>query len=297
MQRNRFDRAAKDMLRASLEPDGVFVSDANVDPDPQRADGWFTPDPTRPATRADLGLLFRMTTESCTLEPFHATPGENELSGCIRKLLNFRHVLSLRTPAAPLPRLWIISSGRPERGFEGFEFRPFEGWPAGVYRATRLLFTGMVITSELPRQRDTLLLRLMGAGPCLREAVVELAALPDDAREHALAIPVLSRCFDDIPTDPAKRTIEEEDFVTESQEYYEKWKREHEAIGMAKGLATGLAEGLRVIYEIRFGTMPPELKTVVEATKDPATLRAWLSLVETSPPEAFAAAVLASRAA
>jgi hypothetical protein len=33
MQRNRFDRAAKDMLRVSLEPDGVFESDAEVSPD------------------------------------------------------------------------------------------------------------------------------------------------------------------------------------------------------------------------------------------------------------------------
>ena len=78
MQRNRFDRAAKDMLRVSLEPDGVFESDAEVSPDTQRADGWFTPDPARPPTRADLGLLWRMTTDACTLEPFHATPGENE---------------------------------------------------------------------------------------------------------------------------------------------------------------------------------------------------------------------------
>lgn len=84
MQRNRQGRAAKDMLRVSLEPAGVFESDAEVSPDTQRADGWFTPDPARPATRADLGLLWRLTTDACTLEPFHATPGESEVSGCLR---------------------------------------------------------------------------------------------------------------------------------------------------------------------------------------------------------------------
>lgn len=155
-----------------------------------------------------------------------------------------------------------------------------------------------MITSELPRERGTLLLRLMGAGPCLREALVELAALPEEAREHA--IPVRSRCFNDIPNDPAKRTIDEEDFVTESQEFYEKWKRERVAEGRAQGLAEGaeaLAKGLDVIYKIRFGTMPSELRTVVEATKDPATLLAWLQLVETSSADAFAAAVLASHPA
>jgi hypothetical protein len=296
MQRNRFDRAAKDMLRVSLEPDGDFVSDAEVDPDPQRADGWFTPDPARPPTRADLGLLWRMTTDACTLEAFHATPGESEVSGCIRKLLNFRHILPLRKPGSPLPKLWIISAGRPDGGLAGFEFRPFEGWPTGVYGSPRLLFAGIVVTSELPRGRDTLLLRLMGAGACLREALAELAALPDEARERAIAKPVLLRCYIDIPKDPANRTTEDEEFMMDTREIVEAWEREKEAVGRAQGRAQGLAQGLVVIYEIHSGTMPPELKAVIEATEDEATLLAWLRLVETSSAEVFAATVLASRA-
>ena len=51
-----------------------------------------------------------------------------------------------------------------------------------------------------------------------------------------------------------------------------------------------------MIYEIRFGAMSPELKAVVEGTKDAATLLAWLRLAETSSAETFAATVLASRA-
>ena len=96
--------------------------------------------------------------------------------------------------------------------------------------------------------------------------------------------------------------------MTDTQEFYEAWKREHEALGRAEGLTKGRAEGLAegaealskgldVIYRIRFGAMPSELRSVVEATKDPATLLAWLQLVETSSAEAFAAAVLASRPA
>lgn len=296
MQRNRFDRAAKDMLRASLEPDGVFESDAEVSPDTQRADGWFTPDPARPPTRADLGLLWRMTTDACALEPFHATPGENEVSGCLRKLLNFRHILSLRSPSPPLPKLWIISAGRPEGGLEGFSFQRIEGWPTGVYHSPRLLYGAIVVTSELPRARDTLLLRLMGAGACLREALAELAALPAEARERAIAGPVLLRCRIEIAKEPASPTNEDEEFMTDTQKIFEEWQRETRAEGRAEGTAQGLAQGLVVIYEIRFGTMPSELKAAVEATKDAATLLDWLRLIETNTVETFAATVLASRA-
>ena len=296
MQRNRFDRAAKDMLRLSLEPDGVFESDAEVSPDTQRADGWFTPDPARPPTRADLGLLWRMTTDACALEPFHATPGENEVSGCLRKLLNFRHILSLRSPTPQLPKLWIISTGRPEGGLEGFSFQEIEGWPTGVYQSPRLLYGGIVVTSELPRARDTLLLRLMGAGACLRGALAELAALPAETRERAIAEPVLLRYRIDIAKEPTTRTNEDEEFMTDTQEIFEAWKRETRAEGRAEGVAEGVAKGLVEIYEIRFGTMPPELRTVVEGTEEEATLLAWLRLASTSSAETFAATVLAARA-
>jgi hypothetical protein len=291
MQRNRFDRAAKDMLRDSLSPDGNFESDAEVSPDTQRADVWFTPDPARPPTRADLGLLGRMTLGACTLEPFHATPGENEVSGCVRKLLNFRHVLSLRSPTPPLPKLWIISAGRPDAGIEGFAFQAVEGWPTGVYHSPRLLYGGVVVTSELPRGRDTLLLRLMGAGACLRGALVELAALPIETREHAIAAPVLLRYRIEIAKEPDTPTHEDEEFMTDTQEIYETWKREAEAVGLTKGLAKGLV----AMYEVRFGTMPPELKKAVEATEEEAPLLAWIRLLETSSRETFAATVHASR--
>ena len=101
MLRNRFDQATKDMLRASLEPDGPFESDAEASAPTQHIDGWFSPDASRPATRNRLGLFGELTREACTFEPFHATPSADEASECIRKLLNFRHELSLRK-AQPL---------------------------------------------------------------------------------------------------------------------------------------------------------------------------------------------------
>jgi hypothetical protein len=296
MQRNRFDRAAKDMLRVSLEPDGAFESDAEVSPDTQRADVWFTPDPARPATRADLGLLGRMTASACMLEPFHATPGEDEVSECVRKVLGFRHTLASRKPAPALPRMWIISSGRPNSALDGFAFVPVESWPVGVYRAPRLLFAGLVVTSELPRARDTLLLRLMGSGVCLREALGELAAMPAETRERAIAEPVLLRCRIEIAKVPAGRTSEEEDFMMSTQEIYEAWKRETREEGVKQGAAEAIAATLVMIYEIHFGSMPPEVRAVVEATDDRATLLSWVRLVETGTAEAFAATVLAARA-
>ena len=87
--------------------------------------------------------------------------------------------------------------------------------------------------------------------------------------------------------------------MTSTQDIFEEWQRDTKAAGLAEGRAQGraqgLAKGLVVIYEIRFGTMPPELRALVEATEAEATLLEWYRLAETSTAETFAAAVLASR--
>jgi hypothetical protein len=46
---------------------------------------------------------------------------------------------------------------------------------------------GIFVASELPRDRSTLLVRIMVAGPLLPQALEDLAALPPDAHERAVA--------------------------------------------------------------------------------------------------------------
>jgi hypothetical protein len=43
-----------------------------------------------------------------------------------------------------------------------------------------LHYTRLVVVSELPVTRDTLLVRLLGAGSTLKHAIAELQALPAD---------------------------------------------------------------------------------------------------------------------
>ena len=61
----------------------------------------------------------------------------------------------------------------------------------GVYLGPSLLRMGIVVASELPRERETLLVRLMAAGPLLAHAIEDLATLPVDAHERAVAEQIL----------------------------------------------------------------------------------------------------------
>jgi hypothetical protein len=88
-----------------------------------------------------------------------------------------------------------------------------DSFPRGNYRAAPLLYTGVVVVSALPVTRSTLLVRLMGAGTVLKHAIAELKALPLDARERLLALPILLHVRLEVPEDPAKRTSDDEEFL------------------------------------------------------------------------------------
>jgi hypothetical protein len=189
--RTRFDRFGKQMVRSAVTSRGSVETDAEVPADTRRIDLWFMPDPACEPAPGYLGLLGRITTGPSTLEFFHNTPSGDELADCLIKHGQFRHYLSLRKPPPPIPTQWVISSGRPKGGIEGLGFHRLEGWPPGIYEGPPLLWTRLVVVSELPVTPDTLLLRLLGAGQVLKQAIAELKALRSEDPARSLALPLL----------------------------------------------------------------------------------------------------------
>ena len=120
----------------------------------------------------------------------------------------------------------MISSGRPERGIEGLWLSPMNGWPTGIYEGPPLLWTRLVVVSELPVARDTLLLRVLGANRVLKQAIAELKALEGEAPERTLERPILLRVRSEIPADPVKQTNDDQEFLMNSQDIVETWRRE-----------------------------------------------------------------------
>lgn len=73
--------------------------------------------------------------------------------------------------------------------------------------------------------RDTLLVRLLGAGAVLKQAIAELQALPADAAERRLALPVLLRLRLTVPADPPQQTSDDQEFLMNTQDIVEAWQR------------------------------------------------------------------------
>jgi hypothetical protein len=224
--RTPFDRFGKQLVRDALEGRCSVETDAEVPADTRRIDLWVTPREASARLPDHLGLLGRITSGSVTLEFFHNTPSGDELHVCLIKHGEFRHFLSRRKTLPPVPIQWVISSGRPDAGINGLGFRPMTGWPCGIYESPPLQCTRLVVVNELPVTRDTLLVRLLGAGSVLKQAIAELQALPVEAPERRLALPVLLRLHLTVPTDPAQQTSDDQEFLMNTQDIVETWRRE-----------------------------------------------------------------------
>ncbi|WP_437974906.1 hypothetical protein WMF11_42995 [Sorangium sp. So ce295] len=246
--RSRFDAFGKSVLRETLDLVGGADTQVEVIATSQTMDIWYTPDPARAALRAELGLLGELAAEPCQFEPFHDTPGPAELRGCVRKQLHWHHELERRNGGpVPFPRLCVLSSGRPATVLDAFGFDPVPGRP-GLYRAAPGWRIDLVVIAELPRTRDTLLLRLLGARAVLRDAIRELIDLPDDAWERGIALPWLLRLRFEVPAEPSARTTEdaeEEEIVTEVQQWFEQLKQSLRDEARREGLQEGRKEGLQ----------------------------------------------------
>jgi hypothetical protein len=224
--RTPFDRLGKDLVREALEGRCSVESDAEVPASTRRIDLWVTPREASAPSPEHLGLLGRITSGSVTLEFFHNTPSGEELHVCLIKHGEFRHFLSRRKTLPPVPIQWVISSGRPDAGIDGLGFRPMIGGLSGIYESPRLHYTRLVVVSELPVVRDTLLVRLLGAGAVMKRAITELQALPADAPERRLALPVLLRLRLTVPADPVQQTSDDQEFLMNTQDIVETWRRE-----------------------------------------------------------------------
>lgn len=153
-----------------------------------------------------------------------------------------------QTPGSPpIAVLWALSTGRPKEVMRGFAFRPLRKWPAGVYAGPLPAVPfRIVVLSELPEDRTTLPLRLLGRGATLRRAVRELMALPPEAWEQQHIGPLLVRLQVEIQDAEANTVLteEEKELLVTAQELVKNIKETAHRQGLEKGMEKGLEQGL-----------------------------------------------------
>ncbi len=306
--RTRFDQLAKGILDEALSTAGEVRTQEEIPGEVQAADVWFQPAPGNAEARAQLGLLGRIAATSCLIEPFHTTPGAGPVLDCVSKQLALRRNLvrearRVNGDVPVIPRLWLVSVGRPRSVLSGLRFEPLSGWPPGIWQGPTLLRTYLVVLRDLPVTRETLPLRLLGAGQVFFRAVKELHALPPDDWEPQTIFPMLLAYGIQISQDPEEPSEVDMGYAKQLRDIYDDWERrlreQSEQKGMKKGREEGVEQGIResieACYRTRFGDVPADLHAAIAAMTDVATLRRWMNLCVTAPAEHIADAMLSAR--
>jgi hypothetical protein len=243
------------------------------------ADLRHEPDAAREPERARLGLLGRMVSVLCLIEIFSAAPGEDNALDCLGKLIAFRQERRREAKPAPpfvKPFLWIITAGRPSTVLLLLAAVPAEGWPTGVYLSPSnagasepggMLRVGIVVASELPRERATILVRIMAGGTALAAALADLAELPADAYERDVASMDVLELRQALGGKPC-RTVEEEDFIVTTRNIMEELRDEGAAIARARDVLT--------VLRVRGIPAPDAARERIMAEKDPSLLERWI---------------------
>lgn len=275
---NPYDQLAKQIGEKALTSLGTTVVHDEISPEIQYADLRHEPDPSRATGRQQLGLLGQIASILCLIEVYSDTPNGDEFRACLAKHIAFwrqrmrkargDHRVQEPDPRSPVesidPFLWVITAGVPTMLLTELELEAASGWPVGVYLfGGNVLRVGIIVSSKLPRDRSTLLVRLMAAGQRLDSVIGELRALPPDARERAVAEPILLRLGHALDQEPSPNLKQEEMKMALYKNF--------EEIGVESS-----AKALLIVLQSRGIAVPHPARERILSEKDPDRLTRWL---------------------
>jgi hypothetical protein len=198
------------------------------------------------------------------IEPYSRTVGLKEVRQCLRKQLTL-----FDTPGKAeedqleeIPRLWLLSVGDARTATDAYALGPREGWPSGFRFGPWGLELCVIVISELPKERGTLPLRLLGRGETLRQAVQEARQLPEgDPMRRPMVEVLAQRRFARLHFNDDEDRSE----VEMLQEEFKKFKERIHDEGHTEGRLKGAAAVLRRQLEIRFGALPEDVSARLQA--------------------------------
>ncbi len=144
------------------------------------------------------------------------------------------------------PHLLMVAASSPTGLRSQLRLVRASGCPKGVY------FFG----------DEVLRVVLMAAGPLLRQAIEDLAALPPEAHEHAVADQVLLHCHHAVGQKPS-RTPEEQEFIVIMQNTWERARAEE------------AARSVLTVLRVRGLEVPDAARKRILAEKDRERLEMW----------------------
>jgi hypothetical protein len=249
MARNIHDRFTKEWLKQLLPDFGTVEIESQIMGKIRTIDVVFHPDQTAIDHLPDLGLLGKMLVNPCAIEAFRNPVPEYEVSNCGYKRFSLeRDLVAIAKqkkqplPKQDYPRLWVLTPTFSKTLKDDFNVETDPTWGPGIYFRCNAERTGIIAIHELPKTKDTILLRLLGKGAVQAEAIKELTNLPKDHPYLQETLRHISILQINLKLRHNK-TKDIKEVIMNLSPAYEKWHEETLAEGRTEGVTIGEAQG------------------------------------------------------
>ncbi len=271
--------------------------DARIAGESRRGDILFTEKRSHPGYRRKLGLLGELARGRVLFELFRNPPSVLELQSCVLKAteLKTRDARSARRAKQPrssveAPSLCVVTPSMSGELAAQAAAAPRPSAVRGLYTLAPMWRTVIVVVNELPDDRSTLWLRLLGRGAVQAQAVRQLLEMPEREPLRDGTLRLLVAWQQSLPP-PGQQSEEERELAMNWEQVYERWERKVMAKGMAEGMAEGMAKGkaegkaeaVLAVLEGRGLTMTAAQRKQVLSCSDNGLLDAWLRAAGTAP--------------
>jgi hypothetical protein len=268
MTRFSSDQLAKQYLQDFLEPLGLVQRIFEVPGEAKHVDVWFDPTPNAEIGAEDLGLLGRIATTPCLLEPFRNAPSIQEVKTCVLKLLWIQEDQYRRAERdkrqllnQDLAHLWVLATRIDQPTIDKLGGHQHPDWPKGVFCLAESLDTVLVAINKLPITPETLWLRLLGKGKTLEQAITEVLALSLDDNRRSQVLQLLTNWRVSLQLQDPLETEEQELMAPLSQAYLD-WEQQTEQRGAQQ---EAIVLNLRLLTRrLHVQSLPESLRSQVE---------------------------------
>jgi hypothetical protein len=239
------DTFTKEWLKQMLFDYGDIEVEVQVRSEVRTIDILFFPANQALNNLADLGLLGQILLEPAAIEAFRNAVPEWEIHNCRNKRFSLHNELARAAqqnhqpfPKHQHPNLWITTPTFSKTLQKSLKAETKVPWGKGIYFLCDSDRTAVIAIHELPKTRDTLLLRLLGKGKVQTDAIQELLALPPKHpyRQVTLENIAILRINLEMRQNKTKQIKE---VIMNLSPAYEKWRQETLAEGEARGEAQG----------------------------------------------------------
>jgi hypothetical protein len=307
--RTRHDEWSKRALSLWLTALGDVELDVRIAGQSRRGDVLYTERRAVPAHRKRLGALGKLARGRVLFEISRNPFTHVELKSCVLKAVELEAKEARAARRAGRKRSQVVapalcaitpSMSVPFAAQAGAT--PVSSGMEGQYTLAPMWGTMIVVVDELPRDRSTLWLRLLGRDEVQSEAVQELLDMSEQEPLRDATMALLVAWQQSLP--PSVQQSEDEREMTMNLErVYERWERKTLAKGRAEGKAEGKVEGkaegkvegkaegkvegkaetLLEVLDARGLTVTSAQRKQVLACTDAARLDAWARKAVTTP--------------